>query len=462
MVKRRSLPGETLIFVDLATFAYLLSADSPRATFRSHPNMAAPWLQLADRIADHLIHLGRGKGLRQTSGFGKGGRKSVRSNVIQAPPTNATAETTAFDRGAAVLDILLEAGFERIEPPVLQPSSIFLDMSGEAIRGRLYLTSDPSGTELCLRPDYTIPVCRAYLASARAGMEAQFSYLGPVFRSQTGETGETAQGGLESYGRIDRNAADAEIFGVAMDAAAVAGAPPLKVRLGDIALFDRVLLALDLPEVWLRRLRRGLAQGRHLDAILDENSNGSSAQSGVLAALERSDHAGAKALVQDLLSIAGISAVGGRSAGEIADRFLEQSALRSGTGVAPEKRAVLQEFLAVRGNPDHASRRLRKLAKAAKLDLAGALDSLDQRTGFMAARGMNVEDYEFAADFVRDLDYYTGFVFDARDSERPNARPAIGGGRYDGLARRLGAQTDIPAVGAAIWIDRLAGAGAGK
>ena len=75
---------------------------------------------------------------------------------------------TAPDRGTLALHCLMEAGFERIEPPVLQPASIFLDMSGEAIRGRLYLTSDASGAELCLRPDYTIPVCRAYLASPLA------------------------------------------------------------------------------------------------------------------------------------------------------------------------------------------------------------------------------------------------------------------------------------------------------
>jgi ATP phosphoribosyltransferase regulatory subunit len=63
---------------------------------------------------------------------------------------------------------------------------------------------------------------------------------------------------------------------------------------------------------------------------------------------------------------------------------------------------------------------------------------------------------------VRDLDYYTGFVFEAVDPKRGDGRPAIGGGRYDRLARRLGAAEDIPAVGAAIWIDRLAEEGAGR
>jgi ATP phosphoribosyltransferase regulatory subunit len=206
-------------------------------------------------------------------------------------------------------------------------------------------------------------------------------------------------------------------------------------------------------------VRRGLARGRALEAILDGNGHAAVAQPGVLAALESADHAGAKALVEDLLAIAGIAAVGGRSAGEIADRFLEQAAARSQAHVSAEQQEVLRRFLAISGDPDAASRQLRQLAADARLDFGGALDSFDQRTGFLAARGMRIEDFQFSAAFVRDLDYYTGFVFEAVDATRPSERPAIGGGRYDGLARRLGAAGDVPAVGAAIWIDRLPIAG---
>jgi ATP phosphoribosyltransferase regulatory subunit len=379
----------------------------------------------------------------------------------QASPQAFHQESTEVDGGVRALNRLVEAGFNRFEPPILQPASVFLDMSGEDIRGRLYLTSDADGAELCLRPDYTIPVCLAYLASPQSGRAAQYAYLGPVFRARPGQSGESTQSGLESYGRSDPEAADAEIFAVAMEAAQAAGAGALNVRLGDAHLFDRVLRALELPEVWLRRLRRGLAQGRSLDAILTVDGNGSGGQSGVLAALERTDHAGARALVEDLLAIAGIAKVGGRSAGEIADRFLEQAAVRSGAGVPLEKQAILQRFLAIQGDPDAALVQLRNLAREARLDIGAALDSLDQRTGFLQTHGMKVENYVFSAAFVRDLDYYTGFVFEAVDPRRADGRPVVGGGRYDGLAKRLGAAMDIPAVGAAIWINRLAVSGQG-
>src|SRR5277367_1241437 len=117
-------------------------------------------------------------------------------------------------------------------------------MSGEEIRGRLYLTSDASGAELCLRPDYTIPVCLAHLASPRPGEEAQYCYLGPVFRARAGQSGEMIQTGLESYGRQDFEAADAEILALALEAAELAGAGALAVRIGDARVFDGVLSAL--------------------------------------------------------------------------------------------------------------------------------------------------------------------------------------------------------------------------
>src|SRR6202051_5068125 len=92
------------------------------------------------------------------------------------PDATAQALVASFER----------AGYGRVEPAILQPAEPFLDLSGEDIRKRMYLTADPQGHELCLRPDLTIPVSRDYLASAAGGKPAGVCYLGQVFRhSQT-------------------------------------------------------------------------------------------------------------------------------------------------------------------------------------------------------------------------------------------------------------------------------------
>ncbi len=358
--------------------------------------------------------------------------------------------------GRSLLAHLVASGYKRAEPAILQPAAVYLDQLGEDIRGRLYLTTDAAGEELCLRPEFTLAVSQAYLASPAVGKNAGFSYLGPVFRFRPDAPGEFLQAGLESFGRKDREAADAEILSLALEAAAKAGRDDLTVTIGDAGLFAKFLESLALPAPWLRRIRRGLAQGAGLDTILSAPAaEGGDDHSGVLAALEGADKQGARALVEDLLSIAGISSVGGRSAGEIAERFLEQASLRSGPGLSQDKRALIARFLGVSGDPDAASAQLRALAADAKLDLSAAFDTFDQRLNFMVARGLDPASMQFSARFVRRLDYYTGFVFEAHDNAAAADKPVIGGGRYDRLLSSLGAKKDIPAVGAAIWVERL-------
>src|SRR5919108_967559 len=115
-----------------------------------------------------------------------------------APDARADALIAAFER----------AGYARVAPAILQPAEPFLDLSGEDIRKRMYLTSDPQGRELCLRPDLTIPVSRGYLAGPDAGKPQGFCYLGPVFRHHPDTTAEFLQAGIESFGRVDTAAAD--------------------------------------------------------------------------------------------------------------------------------------------------------------------------------------------------------------------------------------------------------------
>ena len=146
--------------------------------------------------------------------------------MTDAAATRATTSAGGSANGSASwADALLlsftQAGYLRAEPAILQPAEPFLDLSGEDIRKSLYLTTDPTGEELCLRPDLTIPVARDYLASPRAGQPAGFSYLGPVFRYRWGKPSEFLQAGIESFGRQDRAAADAEMLALALVQAAL-------------------------------------------------------------------------------------------------------------------------------------------------------------------------------------------------------------------------------------------------
>jgi ATP phosphoribosyltransferase regulatory subunit len=368
-------------------------------------------------------------------------------------------------RAAALVGSYVRAGYARTEPPVIQPAEPFLDLSGEDIRRRMFLTTDPDGRELCLRPDLTIPVSRDYLASPAAGKPAGFCYLGTVFRHREGAASEFLQAGIESFGRADKAAADAEMLALGLEATTQYGLSAPEIRVGDIGLFSAFVAALDLAPAWKRRLIKDFNRKSSLKHDLDQltlaPANGSKEYQGVLAALAGSDPKAAHALVTDLLSIAGIATVGGRSVAEIADRFLEQSALNAPTRLPRETRALIERFLSLSGDPDEAAGELRALASDAKLSLNPALDLFETRTGFLAARGIDVRSIKFATDFGRGFDYYTGFVFELHDTRAKSSQksPLVAGGRYDGLLTRLGAREPIPAVGFAAAIEELAASG---
>lgn len=366
------------------------------------------------------------------------------------PATAASIET--------VIALLAREGYGRAEPAILQPADVFLDLSGEDIRRRIFMTQDAEGRDWCLRPEYTIPVALDHIASGSTE-PAAYAYAGPVFRMRAGEPGEFAQAGLESFGRSDFAATDAEIMALTIEIAAALGLAQPRIAMGDVALLDALLDGLSVPPAARRRLMRAVVQGRGAAAVeaLDPPAgNGEADHAGLLKALEGQDPKAARAFVEDVLSIAGISTVGGRTAGDIAERFLARAAERENP-VSGEVKALLGQALAISGDPDTASAALRGLAQAAALDLGAQVDAFDERTGFLAVRGVDVGAIAFSTAFARNLDYYTGFIFELHDPGRTDGKPVAGGGRYDKVLGRLGAGSAIPAVGASLWLDRLAG-----
>jgi ATP phosphoribosyltransferase regulatory subunit len=392
--------------------------------------------------------------LRGCANNGFSGDRTLKDMTTTLAATGSTATANWAD---ALLLSFAQAGYVRAEPSILQPAEPFLDLSGEDIRKSLYLTTDASGEELCLRPDLTIPVARDYLASPKAGQPAGFSYLGPVFRYRWNQSSEFLQAGVESFGRQDRAAADAEMLALALEATSAFGLTEVEIKTGDVALFNALIDALQLYPVWRRRLIKDFNRKINLTQDIEQltlpTAPGRNEYQGVLAAIAGSDRKAALALVTDLMSIAGATNVGGRTVAEIADRFLEQSTLKAGA-LPRDALTIIKRFLGIAGDPDDAVAQLRLLAADAKLDINAAIDQLESRIGFMAARGIDIRKTRFSTSFGRGLDYYTGFEFELHKAGN-GVEPLVAGGRYDGLMTQLGASTPIPAVGFSVWVEAL-------
>jgi ATP phosphoribosyltransferase regulatory subunit len=95
------------------------------------------------------------------------------------------------------------------------------------------------------------------------------------------------------------------------------------------------------------------------------------------------------------------------------------------------------------------------IGKGAGIDLGPALDAIVRRFERLAQGGIDLGSAVFATEFGRDLEYYSGLVFQIEAGGGENREQIAGGGRYDGLLEALGAPRAVPAVGAAVHTERL-------
>lgn len=350
---------------------------------------------------------------------------------------------------APLRNLLTEAGYTFVDPPIIHDASVFVDLAGEDLRRRLYLTSDNEGNELALRPDFTIPVCLRHLARGAHQRREDYAYLGPVFRQRGAVPGEFLQAGVESLGRTDRVAADAQLLRLALDAAACVNMRRPKVLIGDSAIFHAFVDALKIPKPWHRRLTRMFGDPPRLAEVLETARNG--AQAAGAPRLASASRAKARDTAERMLRESGLATIGGRQADEIARRYADKAALR--TGIGDRAADVLGDYLAIQDGPKAALAQALDLARAHRLDLGTAADRFAKRLDAFAKQDVPMDNVVFAAKFGRRLDYYTGFNFEIYARLR-DTRPTIGGGRYDRLLSMLGAEKAVPAIGFAIWLER--------
>jgi ATP phosphoribosyltransferase regulatory subunit len=370
---------------------------------------------------------------------------------------SATERAALEKQNAAIMAVFERAGFEQIAPDIIQPADIFLERSGEDIRARTFVFNDPNGTELCLRPDLTVPACRYHLSHAeKPEAQARYCYLGPAFRfpDERLSPQEFTQAGLEWFGAADKIAAEARVLKLAISALEAAGASALKVTLGDIGLFSALLDDIEMPARWRRRLRHQFWRPKAFHALLETFTQGGAQNRSSISAVVDQVKGNGLATVQDVLAATNIMPVGLRSIEDIAERLAEKSADRSEKPLAVTQRLAIETLLAITGTCDVVLEKLRAVSGGKTYQ--AAVDTFAKRLEALEEQGLNPRRFEFSASFGRELEYYTGLVFQI-EAESSDGKVAVaGGGRYDDLLSDLGASQKISAVGCAIHTERLA------
>lgn len=334
----------------------------------------------------------------------------------------ATALRALFETQGAVV----------VEPPLLQPAATLLDLYGEDIRARAYVTSDALRGEQMLRPDFTVPVVQMHMAG---GAEpARYTYAGEVFRRQEHDpdrANEFVQVGFEVFDRNDPAGADAEVF--AHIAEALQGLPVTPVT-GDLGVLMAAVQGLETTQRRKDALMRHIWRPRRFRQLLDRFA-------GRLAV----PPARAALLAGQVQAEAPL--IGLRSRAEIDARI---AALHEDAAAAPIAAAqvdLIAALLDVRAAMPDAVGLLHDLAVDMP-QIAGAVARVAAREAALRARGIDTQALVFEASYGRaTMEYYDGFVFGFRSDTRPDLPSIASGGRYDALTRRLGQGAAIPAVG---------------
>ncbi|WP_136442899.1 ATP phosphoribosyltransferase regulatory subunit [Pacificoceanicola onchidii] len=333
----------------------------------------------------------------------------------------------------------LMAGFEgegaqTVDCAILQPAEVLLDLYGEDIRTRAYVTQDPVRGEVMLRPDFTVPVVEMHMAD---GAEpARYTYSGEVFRRQEEHperASEYFQVGYEVFDRTDPEAADAEVFARFSEVLAPYG---LRAVTGDIGILTAAVSGLKTTEARKAALMRHIWRPRRFRALLDRYSGKTPIPASRKALLESAD---------PWVSCAPM--IGMRSSREIGARIEALHKDAAADPISHDEVALIDGLLKVSESCDFALERLLDIA----VDLPAiseAVERFARRCAALDARGIDTGSLAFEASYGRSsMEYYDGFVFGFLATSRPDWPAVSSGGRYDALTRQLGQGREIPAVG---------------
>ena len=339
------------------------------------------------------------------------------------------ADKSRIRAAAAEFVAAFEArGAEAVEADILQPAGPLLDLYGEDIRARAFVTNDPVRGEVMLRPDFTVPLVQMHLD--RGAGQGAYAYAGEVFRKQpdgSDRPAEYFQAGYERLGDTDRAAADAEVFATFCG---LLNRDGLVLTTGDIGLLLAAVKGLRTTEVRKAALVRHLWRPRRFRTLLDRFR---------APGVERTP-AGSP----------GSPEIGLRTRADVEARMrvlAEEAVAQPLSSVEAE---MLEALMALRCESADALSQLRDMS----VDLPGiarAVDGFEARLAAFDAAGLDAARLPFEASHGRtSLEYYDGFVFGFHAADRPDLPPVATGGRYDALTRALGAEPALSAVGGVI------------
>jgi len=336
-----------------------------------------------------------------------------------------------------ILKAVKSRGYKYIELEAVIDADQIIQRSGENFRQYMFSFQDHNGNEMCLRPDLTIASCLRYLKN-KTKIKEKIFYSGQAFRKVKDQKGKIIRNqiGYEIIGSKNIKQDDYEIIQTSLKTIQKIKKAKLKIKVGNIKLFNLLLDQLKLPKRWKLRLSRHFWREKYFESLLKRfETNLDIDPLGV--AIDKKRYKKMKLENQNQM-------VAGRKVSEILNRF--NNKIKDPRKFAEGKKtsSIIKEYLKISCPINNARKKLYNFFSKHKIKI----DLKDEFFPIKNKLGKNK--IIFSTNFGRELEYYTGMVFNIQDQSNTNL---IQGGRYDNLLSNLGSKRKIPAVGAAINLN---------
>ncbi len=377
------------------------------------------------------------------------------------------AELFALDGLRQNLQGLLSGyGYQLLETPLLEKTEIYLRKAGGEFSAKLYAFSEPGGERVSLRPEFTASVIRYFVGNSRKiALPARYQYAGPVLRYEEPSEGQYRQFhqvGAELIGSASPRA-DAEVLTLVSQCLSQVGLTGCRVAMSHVGMMSRLFEALQISEAAQMFLLTSLPElsngGDSLSSVRQKAKERGLLQAGQpqrpwASLLNLMGEAEARALVGELVQGLGEDALGQRLSEEVVEGFLQR--MRGSEDDSRLERALklASELAPIHGEPAHVLKESAKVLTSFELD-ASCQGSFKEALSFLD--GLPSIKLEVNFGLFRGIAYYSGIIFDVYPPQ-PSDSPLGGGGRYDGLIRAMGGQTDVAALGFALTLERIAAA----
>ena len=336
-----------------------------------------------------------------------------------------------------IIKVFKSNGFVLSEPEVLLDSEYIIQRSGENFRRSILSFENEDGKVMCLRPDLTVASCIKFLEKKS---KSKIYYSGQAYRriNKKGSDFVNDQLGIEILGSKNQLQDDFKVIKTILNSAKKIKSKKIQIKVGDISLFKRLINSLDMPERWKLRLIRHFWRPKYFEELLKRLEKTSDIDS-IIFDTDKKRFYEMKKMKQDKV-------IASRTISDILKRFNKKikdpRSFREGKEIVK----IIRSFLKINCNLSKLDEEL--LDFATKNNLKKNIFKEFKSIQNLKKLKKKVN---FITNFGRDIEYYTGIVFEIFSGKKVIAR----GGRYDDLLKSLGAKKNIPAVGAAINLNNI-------